>query len=287
MADQNSKGSPGLNDEQFFYAHLAEYLDEVLEGSSEKRFASLAVSPAFAGVLEIFRERRGRLQLELGGITVSQSKLLELQAIGKGAVASASEEAGEIDNLSASFARATLIRGVLFSLAFFILALAGYRLLAPGKKISFDPLETLSYEAMALDEPGSTRLALPSEELAEIRKFLGTSPGLSFTPLVLDGVAPEWHPSGASLIDYDAAKVVVTQYHRRAAERLFLFSFEGKVESLPKSTAVNEGAVSYYPFASDHLNIVIWQFDEQTLGFLAGRAGVRELVTLASKATRP
>ncbi|MBI2602879.1 MAG: hypothetical protein HYW48_07480 [Deltaproteobacteria bacterium] len=151
------------------------------------------------------------------------------------------------------------------------------------EKIGFDPVQSLAWEALHF-ESGQTgaRLLLPSSDEEELRQYLEQYPGLNFKPFLLQ-LGAAWELRGASIIDYEVAKVAVVQFvEPQRKENVFHFTFAGRMDQVPPSEAGQSGTLSYRAYGSQKINLIVWQHDENTLSMLAGHLSAPDLAGLAA-----
>ena len=153
-------------------------------------------------------------------------------------------------------------------------------LFAPEKTTEFKPLDYLGYEAIAMEEDASGRLDFPSQDFSEITDYLNTYPGLGFTPRVLSKMPNGWEPEGATVIDYEVAKVVAVQYKNDTlGEKVFHFSFAGGLEGLPPSEVASKGTFDYQSYDNDELNFIAWT-EQGAVSLLVGRRSTVQLAEI-------
>ena len=175
-----------------------------------------------------------------------------------------------------TFILATLSIGLLISCYFFFLP--------PNREKFENPLDTLAYEARAYDEDLSDeRLFMPSNDLEEIQEYLNSMPKLTFTPRTLNSLE-NWHPIGASLIDYETTVVSEVKYKSaESVEFISFFNFAGQLKDIEKSETGEIQDFKYQPYSNDNYNIIVWQDNSTTLAVLIGRPSVEELAQIAYK----
>ena len=159
------------------------------------------------------------------------------------------------------------------------------------KERKFRPLEYLGYEALAMEEDAQERLNLPSHDPVEVRQYLESYPGLEFKAQMLAAVPAGWQIDGATVIDYEVAKVAAVMYERggaKAKESFFFFSFAGELSDLPASEPGNMRGLIFQTYASNELNLVAWQVAPGVVALLVGRRSAPELaeIALASRSAK-
>jgi hypothetical protein len=108
---------------------------------------------------------------------------------------------------------------------------------------------------------------------------------------MLAGVPAGWQIDGATVIDYEVAKVAAVMYERGGAktkELFFFFSFAGELSDLPASEPGNMRGLIFQTYASNELNLVAWQVAPGVVALLVGRRSAPELaeIALASRAAK-
>ena len=101
---------------------------------------------------------------------------------------------------------------------------------------------------------------------------------------MLKNVPSTWDLDGATVIDYEVAKVAVVMYERRQSrnpEKLFHFSFAGKLSDLPPADPGNMRGLIFQTYASNEQNVIAWQSANNTVSLLIGRRSAPELAEIA------
>ena len=194
-------------------------------------------------------------------------------------------EESKINELESKVAKSNFFRKIIFFVIVLVCIFGLYKFFSPHKEEKLnDPLNALSYEALAMEEDQSgERLYLPSNEKLEIDQYFGNTPNLKFKPRSLNKIGPKWFPEGASLIDYEVAKIAVVQYGRKQdSAKLFFFTLFGDIQNLASAEEGKENGLVYQPYASDQMNMVVWQDSPTTLGVMVGRLSIKELAKIAS-----
>ena len=271
-----------LAKQDFFFGYLADYLDGELPADLASRFADALKDGAAADAPQRFQTMRGKLQLAMQSYYLKEGEQHELHTYVQDPALQETEEKARIEQLGRGFLVSMLMRRII--LAALVLAAGGFLWWKYGvsHEQKFKPLEYLGYEALAIEDDASERINLPSRDLNEIKQYLATYPGLAFKPRVLRELPGSWEPAGASVIDYEIAKVSVVMYENAASkEKLFHFSFGGQLADLPKATSVNMRGLVFQPYTSNELNFIAWQSAADVVSLLAGRRSVPELAELA------
>lgn len=277
-----SKAAGELSQEDFFYSHLAEHLDGELPPSSAARFAEAAKSPGLSAVPEHFQAMRGCLQLTMQSYYLKDNETQALRNLVQDPSVKATKENIQIDMLGRGEIMGTWMRRTV--LAGLVMALVGFLVwrFAPRSGPSFKPLEYLAYEALAMEEDSKNRLDLPTSDQREARQYLEKYPGLDFKPHSFENAPARWKPQGVGVIDYEIAKVAVVQYvSAETKEKLFHFSFMGKLSDLPASETSTMQKMNFKTFASEQLNMAAFQASDNTVAMLVGRRSAAELYQIA------
>lgn len=274
--------SAELTPEDFLFSHLAEYLDGDLPADVASRVAQAMQASGGEGLGLKFQAMRGKLQLALQSFYLREDELQHLRGLVQDPAVLATEENIKIEAIGRREFTATLLRRL--ALAAVVAAILGgvYWKFGRTRIQTFKPLEYLGYEALALEEEQKDRLNLPSRDMKEIRQYLASYPGLGFTPKVMQNLGSNWQPEGATVIDYEIAKVAVVIYARdRQRDKIFHFSYAGELSDLPATEPGNMRGLIFQTYASDELNLIAWQSAPGIVSLLVGRRSAPELAELA------
>lgn len=274
-----------LQGDELFYGYISEYLDGELPQAVSAKFNELMSTRQKE--LEVFQENRGKFQSALGDLGGSEVLKHKLRNFAQDDQIRETMEASEIAEVERSEMWSNIIRrSVLSAIVLGLIGGAVY-LFMPQNNIKFDVIEYLGYEAIALEEDVEGRTNLPSSDIEEIKQFVSTIPGLAFRPNVLRSLSG-WNPEGVSIIDYDVMKVVAINYlsPERSGERLHHFMVPGKMSEMPyKGEEADYRGIKYRVYASDKLNIVVWQHTPDMVSVLAGHRSAPELAEMARAGT--
>jgi hypothetical protein len=271
------------NDQDFFYFHIVAYLADASSPDVAAKMNDLLKKQDFQVALKAFQGQKGILQEALSEISLASSEQDAIRDIVQPAGMAMSIEASTITELGERESRSGSLRIAMLISVAIVCGWLGFKFISPRLAEEFRPLESLSYEALVLDEDDENeRLLLPSTEVQEVQDYLDAIPASGFNPKMLSGVfAKGWQIEGASLIDYEVAKIAVVKY-RQNRDGLYFFTLAGNIDKLPRSELVVRNQRTFLPFASDRINILCWQIDAQTLGMLASRVGMEGLLALAA-----
>ena len=154
--------------------------------------------------------------------------------------------------------------------------------LLPIKPKPFDPIDALSYEILAVYEEGAQeRLDVFSEDKFEILTFLSKNSDLGFVPHLLYQLPANWSFEGAAMLDYEIAQIAMLAYRdKKTSDRVFHFSLKGDLSHLAPSERGTAANVRYRVYFREHLNLLAWQSDKQTLSIIAAYLDVGSLKNL-------
>jgi hypothetical protein len=280
MAQPSSSGAQELSGQDLVYGYLSEHLDGDLSPAMATKYEELLKAQG-SSLPERFQALRGKLQLALQSYYLKESELQELRALVQDPSVTATIENVQIEKLGRGEVVSTLLRrAALVAVAAAVIAGLVWKF-GKGQEQTFKPLEYLGYEALAMEEEPTGRLNLPTQDGKEINRYLTTYPGLEFKPMVLKPLTG-WQPDGATVIDYEIAKVAVVQYgNTTSKEKLFHFSYAGELADLPKAEPGNMRGLIFQTYASDELNLIAWQSSPGVVSLLVGRRSAPELAELA------
>lgn len=269
-----------LANDDFLFSYLAEYLDGDLPKDLAGRFEQLTKGQE--KLPDQFNTTRGRLQLSLQSYYLKDVELAELRAMVQDPTVKATKENTKIEQLGRGEIANMLVRRlVLVAIAAGIIGFAIWKF-GPSREQKFKPLEYLGYEAVAIEEDPRERVNLPSHDVKEVRQYLASYPGLDFKPKMLKQIAKNWDLDGATIIDYEVAKVATVIYSNNSTkEKLFHFSYAGELSDLPPSEPGNMRGLIFQTYASDELNLIAWQSAPGVVSLLVGRRSAPELAEIA------
>lgn len=287
MANAEAHKSSSLSSQDFLLAYLAEYLDGELPEDLQARVAALVKTPGQEEIPAHFQAMRGRLQLSLQSYYLKENEVQALKAFVQDPSVKATQENAKIEQLGRGEVMSTLFRRLaLVALAAIAVGFLVWKF-GPRRDAKFKPLEFLGYEALALEEDPRDRLDLPSGDMKEIRQYLAAYPGLEFKPKVLKDVPKDWKAEGATIIDYEIAKVALVQFSNVGSkEKLFHFSYSGELKDLPAAEPGNMRGLIFQTYSSDDLNLVAFEGPKGVVSILAGRRSAPELAEIALDGTK-
>ncbi|RYZ58822.1 MAG: hypothetical protein EOP07_05870 [Proteobacteria bacterium] len=277
-----------LSDEDFLRSHLSDYLDEDLSAPNRQKFDEIATRLGMADIATDYGIRRGRLQIEAQRLFLSEKKMRAIHELVEDDAARANHEAAEIEEVGMSEMKGNAARFIAMA-AFFALIFGGlYYFFKPVAKPSFNALNSLIYEADVMNENSEGRLNFPTDRVEELNGYFAKVPELGFEPKAMKALPADWKVAGGSLIDYDGAKITVTQFlNTTSNEKQYLFFYVGKLEQLPKSNPGNSNGLVYQSYGSSNLNVMAWQAEKDVVGMLIGYRAPKDLADFAMKVVGP
>lgn len=282
MQDQTS----ALADIDFIHSHLGEYLDELLEKQQIDRFHAALREHGQDDLPDRFKLARGRFQLHFQTLSPSDSLRHRLYELVEDDATRANNESIEIEDLSRTQWLSYVGRLLVFFVVIGVLGYGGYRYLWPHQSISFDALQALTYESDLIIENPGERLDFLTQDTAEMNQYFTQVPELGFpAPQFADMTANDsLELVGASAINYEAAKILVAAFrYKDTGEDLLVYTFAGRLEDFPPSDLGTLGEFTYQAYATDSLNIIAWQANEETVGMAVGSRGPESMADLAAK----
>ncbi len=276
-----------LGDEEFLYSFLQDYQDEELTQDEKQRFESL-LGKQKSDLMRRYAEARGNFQIAFNAFGITPDEQHQLRCLIEDDVARAGHEVVGIKRIEGLVHRTNMLRAIAFVAVVFGLFCLVYYYLAPDSRQPFHALEYLAYEAeLMIDD--DERLTLPSSSFAEIEAYINRYPDLDFVPAPLAPLEGEkWNLDGATVIDYEIAKIGVIQYSHVSdrSDKMFFFQYRGKLNELPRSEQGKIDKFTYQSYADSKVNIVAWQASPETVGMMIGSHGAAELAKLGKIATR-
>lgn len=280
MAEKNK----ALSDEEFLYGYLADSLDETLNGETLRRFNEVSKQLNQDGLSTDFGIRRGRLQIEAQRLYLDEKQMHAIHELVEDDATRANHESHDIDDIGRVERFGNAFRFTLLIALFGFLVWGGFYLFGPEKKAPFKALDSLIYEAIAMSEDLDGRLDFPTDKIDEVNSYFKRYPGLGFVPKTMSEAGKDWELSGATVIDYEVAKIAGVQFNNRnTREKMFLFLWNSELEYLPKSEPGNYQGLMYQSYASDKWNIIAWQAAPGVTGMMIGHGGAKDLAETAFK----
>ncbi|MDD1421468.1 hypothetical protein MEO40_20555 [Dolichospermum sp. ST_sed1] len=268
-----------LSGKSLFYAHLTEYLDDSLSPDLAKEIKTYADQPQGSEDTDKFQKTRGWLQMELQQLYLSEDEILKLRRLIGSKEERINIEETNISQIDRSVFWTKIKRNATFLIITLAIIAITVQALTTKKAEKFDPLQYVEYEALGLENAETNKLNFPTSDRAEVVAFFEKSPQIKEKPTVLNPFGGGWKIEGASFIDYETAIMSVIQYGREnEIEKLFHFSYKGKLSDLPKTPVGEVSGFKYQTYASEKLNLIAWENKEKELVYmLVGHRAAEEL----------
>ena len=141
-----------LSDEQLFFANLRKISDGELAEPAQGKLKELLAKDEYQELVAKYKASHGRLQNALEGQYLTEDQNLELRGLVQDMKELSAAEEDEIERLGLDYKMKKLVRNlVIYGVIGFIAYLLVSQVL-PEKKVTFNPLETLTYETLAFEE---------------------------------------------------------------------------------------------------------------------------------------
>lgn len=277
--------SSEVSGDELLYGYLSEYLDGELPASLDASYKEALKDRQ--KIVEDFQTVRGRFQVAMGTLVAPEPLKHKLRNLIQDDQIRETLEASEIQDIERTEFWSNLRRrAALATIAVVIIGGLVYTFM-PNPKDKINPIEYVGYEAVAMEEDPDGRVNLPTNDLQEVKQFIGQVPGLAFKPQALRPL-PGWIPEGVSIIDYEVMKVVAVMYKspERNGEHLHHFMLPGSMNDIPyQGEEADYRGIRYRVYASDKMNMLVWQFAPDMVSVLAGHRSAPELAELARNGT--
>ena len=274
--------TPESSGEEFVYSNLAAYLDDELSASDRVRLEDAAKKLNKPELPQHFGSTRGYLQMIMQDYALGEGDLHNLRLLAEDDKARQTQEATRIEAINQKEKAGNLLRRVAVVGLFLVVVFGLVYWLTPERKVPFKPLETLVYEAVAMEEDGENRFDFPTDSMAEASAFLKEYHELGFVVPALKELSGGWKTEGATVIDYEVARIGALQFgNGTAGEKLFLFMFDGQLSQLPKASPGNYKGLLYQTYENEQVNVIAWQIANGVVGLMVGHRSAPEMADLA------
>jgi len=279
------KSAAGLSEQELFLGHIVEYMDGDLPSGIKKQVQEYGKKNE--AELEKFQKLRGRLQLSLQSLYLSEDEVLELRRFIRNEEERHNMDELRIEDVGRAEQWSYWRRQFSFLTMLVAAGLIVVYILTPPQKAEFDSLQSLAYEAIAFEESDISRLDFPTDSIEDVADFFAKNQQLKIKPTVLGQLPDDWKVEGATVIDYDVSMISVVQYGSASRnEKLFHFSYPGKIEALAKSeTGIIDG-FQYQAYASDKMNLIVWQESYELVSMIVGHRAADDLAKIARAGTK-
>jgi hypothetical protein len=271
-----------MSDDELFYSLVDRYAAGEIPAEVTSRFDALLQRPDYKDKVDLFKKAHGKLQLLMEGFYLNEEQTMEIRSFAQGASNMTEEEQQGMDDMENS----SRISGALRFCAFFVIlcGIIGGSIwkFAPEKRVKFDALYYLSYESTALQNDPAGRMDLITEDSSELDNYFLKYPNLGIKVKALS-LPAEWAIKGATVIDYDIAKVAAVQYALRdGSDSLIQFVWASKKDDLPAAYEAKEGPLTYSSYTSDSSNLISYSNGDGTSTLLVGRLSAVQMAKMAA-----
>lgn len=301
-----------LDKEQTFYANIDKIVNGEISAHLKGSLDELLKDPSYADKVEVYRKARGKLQNAVEGQFLNEDETLKIRGFAQDMSDISSKESDEIDRVGTENKIKRFIRGaVLYGALLFL----GYKIVAsfiPEEVVKFNPLESFTYETVELEDAMEERIDFKSNSFEDVREFFNNFPNPNIKNVQL--FEPKgWTLEGASVIDYDVAVIAATTFTKiikgqtdtvveeveeydengellapktietqvPSKDILVHYSFFSEENRFPQFDPTVVGSFSYYPFASDKYNMIMWNKDK-IYNVLVGRLTPQDMAAYVS-----
>lgn len=270
-----------MSDEELFLGHVVECMDDALPSSVKQKVEDY--SKKNSGKVEEFKRIRGKLQMALQPIYLTEDELLELRRYVRNETDRHNLDELRIDEVAHKENWSYWKRQIAFVILTAAIIFAVIDFFSPPKRAEFDALQSLVYEAIAMEDSAEVRLDFPSGDYNDVKDFFAKNHQLQVKPPVLIPKGSAWKLEGAGVIDYDVAFISVVQYgNEQLKENLFHFTYEGELSDLNRSETGEVDGFKYQAYGSDKINLIAWQQSEGLVSMLVGHRAANDLAKIVS-----
>lgn len=275
--------SSTLSDKDFVYAFADEYFGDQLEDVEKKRFEKLLENKEMQSILDTYKDEHGELQVFLQAICLNPEQMENLWNMVQAPEARQTQEMQKIDDVGRMEFLSNIKRRSAVTLFFALLIFGIVYAFTAQQPPKFEYLEYIRYEALAMDRSGTeSDFDVADTSVTNILELYKSDKGLKFRPSILSISDKGWSVVGGSILDYELKKITMTQYVTKAGQgdTLYYFSTSGLLSDLQKSEVGTVGKVAYQTYASEFYNIIAFEPEQGTLGFVVGRLAANDMAAL-------
>lgn len=273
-------------DLELLHGFVDAYLDDALPEELKDRYLELLKKEENTEIPVCYGKARGGFQMIMHDYSLTEDQKKKFYNFVEDDEARAKHEDSNISKVGQVELFGNILRSAIIFGGFLLLIFGAVFYLSPEKKASFDVLNSLKWEAMSMeDEDSEWRVDLPTNDLQEAQDYLVKYPELGFTYKSIKSIGSQWDIEGASVIDYESAKVAVLQFSRPGKEeKLFIFFCEGVLEDLERSEQANHKGLLYQAYGTNDINIISWQYTDRVLGVIVSHESGPQMAELARRA---
>jgi hypothetical protein len=279
-----SEATAKLSDEELFLSHIVELVDGELAPSIKEKVETYSKNNS--NKVEDFKRIRGKLQMSLQPIYLTEDELLELRRYVRNENDRHNLDELRIDEVARKENWSYWRRQLFFVAMTAAVIFAGIKFFSPEKKAEFDALQSLAYEAIAMEDSAESRLDFPTDSYSDVQDFFGKNKQLEANPPVLKPHDQSWVLKGAGVIDYDVAFISVVEYENAPLkESIFHFTYLGQLSDLSQSEQGEVDGFKYQAYGSDKINVITWQQSEGLVSMLVGHRAADQLAKIVKTGT--
>lgn len=258
-----------LNDDEFLFGYLSEYMDGTLDDEQTKRFEAALKNHKDDNLVTNFGIAKGHLQLKVQKLYVDEPLNHDLHILVEDDAERANHEAEDIEDYGQTEVIGSILRGAVITILVGLFFGSAHYYFGPKPSAKFSALDTLVYESVVMIEDPTDRLDFPTSSLSEIKDYFNRYPGLDFRVDSLKKPGEGWMANGSTVIDYEVQKIAAVQFSN-GDDSMFYFLFEGSFDNFPKSELGNFKGILYQAYTSEYFNVVVWELDEDVVGMAVG-----------------
>jgi hypothetical protein len=278
-----------LNDEEFFYAHVDDYLDESIPASQAARYDA-AAKKLGSELPQKYRKARGNLQIALQSLQLGEGQMHQLVGLLADDATRAKAEDKNITEVEKVVMFGNLTRSiVIFGTMILMVLGAAYYLMGPRKKENVDIMKAIRWETDSMEQSEELRLDFPTDNLDDAQNYIKKHPELGFEYTPIKPFEGGWDVIGTSVIDYDVLKMPVIAFKKEGVGgTMFLFFVKGDLAQLPAAEPGNQKGLLYQAYGTEAINMIAWQYkdkNEKVLAIMVSRLGAAEMAQFARQAT--
>lgn len=272
-----------MSDDELFFSLVERYAAGEIPAEVSSRFDALLQRPDYKDKVEAFKKAHGKLQLIMDGFYLNEEQTLEIRSFAQGASNMTEEEQQGIDDIGNESKISGMLRFLMFMIVFGLTIGGAIWKFAPEKHGKFDALYYLSYESTVLENDPAGRMDLVTDDPSEVENYFAKYPNLGFKVGLLK-VPAGWAVKGATVIDYDFAKVGAVLYSQNdGSDQLVQFVWKSKKGDLPAAYEGKEGNLTYASYTSEATNLISYSNGDETSTLLVGRLSAVQMAKIAAE----
>jgi len=271
-----------MSDDELFFSLVDRYAAGEVPAEVSSRFDALLQRPDYKDKVDIFKKSHGKLQIIMEGFYLNEEQTIEIRSFAQGASNMTEDEQQGIEDMGNASRISGILRLLVFILVVGLIIGGAIWKFTPEKHGKFDALYYLSYESTVLQNDPTGRMDLITEDASEIENYFAKYPNLGFKVGLLK--APSgWTIRGATVIDYDFAKVGAVLYSQNdRSDQLAQFVWKSEKGDLPPAYEGKEGKLTYASYTSEAANLISFSNGDGTSTLLVGRLSALQMAKIAA-----